>query len=108
MPPHPTLFIRKEIFDKYGLYRTDLKIASDYEMILRLLYKHKITTHYLPFTTYLMSIGGASNKSLKNILQKSKEDYLAMKINGINFPVITLLNKNLRKLPQFLARDLNK
>jgi glycosyltransferase len=106
MPPHPTLFIRKAIFDKYGLYRTDLKIASDYEMILRLLYKHKITTHYLPLTTYLMSIGGASNKSLKNILQKSKEDYLAMKLNGINFPVITLLSKNLRKLPQFVARDL--
>ena len=107
MPPHPTLFIRKKIFEKYGLYNTDLKIASDYDMILRLLFKHKITTCYLPVTTYLMSIGGASNKSLKNILQKSKEDYLAMKMNGINFPVITLFSKNLRKLPQFLARDLS-
>jgi len=105
MPPHPTLFIRKEIFNKYGFYNTDLKIASDYEMILRLLYKHKINSHYLPITTYLMSIGGASNKSLKNILQKSKEDYLAMKINGISIPVFTLAIKNLRKLPQFLAHD---
>ena len=106
MPPHPTLFIKKEIFNKYGYYRTDMKIAADYEMILRLLFKHKITSYYLPVTTYLMSIGGASNKSLKNIIQKSKEDYLAMKMNGINFPVITLISKNLRKLPQFLARDL--
>jgi glycosyltransferase involved in cell wall biosynthesis len=106
MPPHPTLFIRKEIFEKYGLYNTDLKIASDYDMILRLFYKYKITSHYLPLTTYLMTIGGASNKSIKNIIQKSKEDYEAMKMNGINFPVFTLFSKNLRKLPQFLARDL--
>jgi glycosyltransferase len=107
MPPHPTLFIRKEIFEKYGLYNTELKIASDYEMILRLFFNHKITTHYLPITTYLMTIGGASNKSLKNILQKSKEDYQAMKMNGIKFPSITLAIKNLRKLPQFFAHDLS-
>jgi glycosyltransferase len=107
MPPHPTLFISKEIFDKYGLYRTDMKIAADYEMILRLLYKHRISAHYLPVTTYLMTIGGASNKSVGNIIQKSKEDYLAMKMNGINFPILTLIRKNLRKLPQFLARDLS-
>ena len=48
MPPHPTLFVRKEIFEKYGLYRTDMKIAADYEMILRLFYKYKITSYYLP------------------------------------------------------------
>jgi glycosyltransferase len=107
MPPHPTLFISKEIFDKYGLYRTDMKIAADYEMILRLLYKHRISAHYLPVTTYIMTIGGASNKSVGNIIQKSKEDYLAMKMNGINFPILTLIRKNLRKLPQFLARDLS-
>jgi glycosyltransferase len=102
MPPHPTLFIRKEIFDKFGLYRTDLKIAADYEMILRLFYKLKIKTHYLPLTTYLMTVGGASNKNLKNILQKSKEDFRAMRLNGIPFPSFTLFCKNIRKLPQFL------
>ena len=107
MPPHPTLFIRKEVFEKYGLYRTDMKIAADYEMILRLLYKHKITSYYLPFTTYYMEMGGASNKSMKNILQKSKEDLRALKVNGINFPILTLISKNFRKLHQFLARDLS-
>jgi glycosyltransferase involved in cell wall biosynthesis len=102
MPPHPTLFVRKEIFDKFGLYRTDLKIAADYEMILRLFYKLKIKTHYLPLTTYLMTLGGASNKNLKNILQKSKEDFRAMSLNSIPFPLFTLFCKNIRKLPQFL------
>ena len=104
MPPHPTLFLRRELFQKFGLYDNELKIAADYEMILRLFYKHKITAAYLPLTTYFMQIGGISNKSLTNILRKSKEDYFSMKKNGISFPLVTLLNKNLRKLPQFLAR----
>ena len=105
MPPHPTLFVRKEVFEKYGFYRTDLSIASDYEMILRLLYKNKITVHYLPHTTYVMSLGGASNKSIKNILKKSTEDFRAMKLNGMSHPLVTLISKNIRKLPQFLVRS---
>ncbi len=104
MPPHPTLFIRKSIFDKYGLYRTDMKIAADYEMILRLFYKNKITTNYLPHTTYCMTMGGASNKSIKNIIQKSKEDYFAMKIHGFPIPVKTLIYKNCSKVTQFFKR----
>ena len=104
MPPHPTLLVRREVFEKYGLYRTDLKIAADYEMILRLFWKHKISVRYLPVTTYCMTIGGASNKSLKNILIKSSEDYKAMKLHGLPFPVKTLLLKNLIKLPQFIFK----
>jgi glycosyltransferase len=104
MPPHPTLFIRKEIFDNYGLYRTDMKIAADYEMILRLFYKAQITTQYLPITTYCMTIGGASNKSLRNIFIKSREDYRAMKMHNLPYPFYTLLCKNLSKLPQFYSR----
>ena len=101
MPPHPTLFLRKEVFEKYGLYRTDMKIASDYEMILRLFFKHKITSYYLPYTTYLMTIGGASNKSAGNILTKSKEDLKGLKLHGMSFPLFTLFSKNIRKIPQF-------
>lgn len=105
MPPHPTLFVRREVFENYGLYRTDMKIAADYEMILRLFYKHKITSHYLPITTYCMTIGGASNKSLRNIFIKSSEDYRAMKMQGIAFPMKTLFMKNVRKLPQFFRKS---
>jgi glycosyltransferase len=105
MPPHPTLFVRREVFENYGLYRTDMKIAADYEMILRLFYKYKITSHYLPITTYCMTIGGASNKSLRNIFIKSSEDYRAMKMQGIAFPMKTLFMKNVRKLPQFFRKS---
>jgi glycosyltransferase len=107
MPPHPTLFVKKEVFNKCGLYRTDMKISADYEMVLRLFYKHKITTHYLPLTTYYMTTGGASNKSLENIITKSKEDYRAIKIHELPSPVRTLLMKNLRKLPQFFRKVKN-
>ena len=102
MPPHPTLFLRKKIFDKHGLYNTTFKIAADYEMVLRLFWKQKISTHYLPQTTYLMTLGGASNKSLSNIILKSKEDYRAMQINDVPIPFVTLIGKNIRKIPQFL------
>lgn len=105
MPPHPTLFVRREVFEKYGFYRMDMKIAADYEMILRLFFKNKITSHYLPITTYCMTIGGVSNKSLKNILRKSSEDFYAMKLHGIPFPIKTLLLKNFRKLPQFINKQ---
>ena len=81
-----------------------MKIAADYEMILRLFYKYKISSEYLPLTTYCMSIGGASNKSIKNILLKSKEDYQAMKMHKLRFPFFTLLSKNLRKIPQFIKK----
>lgn len=104
MPPHPTLFLRKEIFDKYGLYRTDMKIAADYEMILRLFYRHKISARYLPQTTYCMTMGGISNKSLKNIIIKSREDYRAMVLHSIPLPFITLVLKNIRKVPQFFKQ----
>ncbi|MEJ5262514.1 MAG: glycosyltransferase family 2 protein [Ignavibacterium sp.] len=105
MPPHPTLFVRREVFEKYGFYRMDMKIAADYEMILRLFFNNKITSYYLPITTYCMTIGGASNKSLKNILRKSYEDFYAMKLHGIPFPLKTLLLKNFRKLPQFFNKS---
>ena len=79
MPPHPAFFVRKNIYDLYGLYDTTLKIASDYDLILRFLGKHKISTAYLPEVLVKMRWGGKSNRSLKNIIKKSYEDYRALK-----------------------------
>ena len=99
MPPHPTLFLKREIYNKYGLFDTSFKIAADYDFMLRIL-KHNIKIAYIPEVLYKMRVGGESNKSIKNILLKSKEDYRALKkneIGGIN----TLIYKNISKLPQF-------
>ncbi len=101
MPPHPTFYVKKQVYDKYGLFDTGFDIAADYECMLRFLGKHRITTAYLPRVMVKMRVGGASNRSLKNIIQKSKEDLRAMKVNQFG-DIITLVGKNLRKLNQFL------
>lgn len=73
MPAHPSFYIRRVYFDKYGLYRTDYKIAADFEFLLRVIYKEKIRTQYLPIDMVTMRTGGASTsgwKSHKRIMQE--------------------------------------
>ncbi|WP_321290254.1 glycosyltransferase family 2 protein [uncultured Sunxiuqinia sp.] len=104
MPAHPTLFLKKEVYKKHGLFDLDFKIAADYDFMLRILKDPGLKFEYLPQVITKMRIGGASNKSLNNILQKSQEDLRAMRKNGLSFPVWSLACKNLSKLPQFLKR----
>lgn len=104
MPPHPTFYVRREVYEKYGLFNINLKISADYDTMLRFLGKHRITTAYLPEVMVRMRVGGASNRSLKNIIRKSKEDYQAIKDNSFG-SVFTLIFKNLRKVTQFIAKD---
>lgn len=103
MPPHPSFFVKKSIYDKYGVFNTKYKIAADYDIMMRFLGKYKITTSYCPITAVKMRVGGASNRSLKNILLKSKEDYLVAKANNIG-GLFTVLCKNFRKVNQFLGK----
>lgn len=100
MPPHPTFYVKKSIYDAYGTFNISFKIAADYDNMLRLLGKHRITTAYLPVVMVKMRVGGASNRSLKNIIRKSSEDMRAIRVNRFG-SVFTLVFKNLRKLGQF-------
>jgi glycosyltransferase len=106
MPPHPTFFVKKEIYDEYGKFNTDFRIAADYELMLRFLELHRISTYYIPDVLVKMRSGGTSNKSLRNILIKSSEDYKAWKVNDLNgglWPIcFTIFLKNVSKIPQFL------
>lgn len=103
MPPHPALFIRKPIIDKLGGYDTSLRIAADYDAILRWFTRGQITPAYIPRVLVKMRVGGVSNKNLARILQKSREDLTAMRRNNVG-GITALAWKNLSKLPQFLAR----
>lgn len=106
MPPHPTLYLRREVFDCWGLYDTSMRIAADYEAMLRYLVKGDIHLAYIPEVLVKMRVGGESNRSLARILQKSREDYTALRrydVGGIN----TLLAKNFSKLEQFFPRKGN-
>lgn len=100
MPPHPTLYLRRAVFDRWGLYDTSLRIAADYEAMLRYLAKGQIRLAYLPVVMVKMRVGGESNRSLGRILRKSREDLTALrryKVGGLG----TLALKNISKLGQF-------
>lgn len=100
MPPHPAWFVKKAVYDRYGLFDTQYQIAADYDLILRFLGKYQVSTVYLPEILIRMRIGGESNRSLNNIIRKSSEDLRALKKNHIGgFP--TLVWKNLSKISQF-------
>jgi len=103
MPPHPTLFLRCEVYQKYGTFDTSFKIAGDYDFMLRIL-KDNIVVKYLPQVVYKMRVGGESNRSIKNILNKSKEDLRAMRKNEINNPFFALFYKNMSKIMQLVRR----
>ena len=104
MPPHPTFFVRKEIYEKYGYFNTDFRIAGDYELMLRFLERYRISAAYIPEVLVKMRWGGMSNGGIKNILIKSYEDYRAWGMNDLNGGVHTILFKNLSKIPQFLEK----
>ncbi|MCH2214495.1 MAG: glycosyltransferase [Flavobacteriales bacterium] len=103
MVPHPTFFVRKEVYDKYGMFNTDLRTSADYEFMLRVLYKERISTTYLPEVMVHMKRGGQSNLSLQNRLKANKEDRLAWDINGVKPEAFTFIKKPFRKLSQFLV-----
>jgi len=101
MPPHPTVFIKREVYEKYGLFNLKFKSSSDYELLLRLMLLKNIKVGYIPEVLVQMRTGGQSTKSLSNRLSAHKEDYLAWLSNGITPKWYTLAMKPLSKLKQF-------
>jgi len=83
MPAHPSFYCRREVFEKVGLYKTDYKIGSDYEMMVRLFMVHKIRAKYLPIDFVTMRTGGASTRNVKSRMQLIKEDVRGCRENGI-------------------------
>lgn len=105
MPPHPTFFVRKELYEKFGVFNLELKSAADYELMLRFIYKEGIQVAYLPKVLVRMREGGQSTASLKNRLKANKEDALAWEINGLKKGVLTTFLKPLRKINQFFIKE---
>ena len=104
MLPHPTFFVKRSLYLKYGLYNTELKSAADYEMILRLLYKYNITVRYLPNILVKMRQGGVSNSSLLNRIKANREDSLSWKINQLYQPYFIRIRKPFIKIKQYFMR----
>lgn len=104
MPPHPTLYLRRKVFDQHGLYDTSLQIAADYDAILRYLAGGNIQLAYIPQVLVKMRVGGESNRSLERILRKSREDLTAIRRNGVG-GLGVLIQKNIRKVGQFFVKE---
>lgn len=93
MPPHPTFFVKKDIYEKYGGYEVDYKIAGDYEMFVRLLYINKISFAYINLPIIKMRVGGISSGGLKTKILCNIEVVRAIRNNGIKTNHLVILKK---------------
>ena len=103
MPPHPTFFVRRSLYEKYGLFNTILRSAADYELMLRFLLKHEINLSYIPQTIINMRQGGKSTASISNRIKANVEDRKAWRMNALKPHFFTLILKPLRKIKQFIS-----
>lgn len=103
MPPHPTFYVRRELYSRFGTFDTRYRISADYDNMLRILWSGGVKAAYVPQVLVRMRTGGMSNRSLLNMLHKSREDYSAVRRNGMG-GVRTVILKNIKKLPQFIIK----
>ena len=92
MPAHPSFYVRKSCYERYGLYKLDYKIAADYELLMRFLYTHKISYTYLKRILVYMRTGGVSNQSAMSRYTLNKEIIKACSENGVrtNMGILSL------------------
>ncbi len=104
MPPHPTFYVKRELYKYYGKFDLRFKTSADYELMLRMIHKHNIKLSYLPEIMVKMRVGGQSNVSIKNRLNANREDKMAWDVNGLKRPLLLSLAKPLSKVGQFIKR----
>ncbi|GKW07143.1 glycosyltransferase family 2 protein [Pectobacterium carotovorum] len=103
MPPHPTFYMKRSCYQRFGSFDLSYRISADYDSLLRYLWIHKITVKYIPKVIINMRVGGMSNRSLSNMIMKTKEDVKAMKSNKLPW-LSAVAGKNLSKIPQFFKK----
>jgi len=103
MPPHPTFFVRKRVYEQYGLFDLNFPIAADYELMFRFIFKYNICVRYIPRILVKMSLGGKSNCSFGNIVKANLEVWRAWRKNGFLFGPFVSILKPTRKLLQFIS-----
>ena len=104
MPGHPTLYLRREVYENFGYYKTDYRISADYEFMIRILKDDKVKLSYLPEVLIYMAHGGTSTNSLGAYLAGLKEGHRALKENGVRNAWFTDVCRTLRVLAQFVKK----
>jgi len=108
MPAHPSFYIRRKWYEELGLYKTDYKIAADYELLIRYLYVNRLKTHYLNFCIVTMRTGGNSTRNLKSNWILNKEIIRGCRENGIYTNMLILSLKYVIKITGLLFPNRNK
>lgn len=101
-PAHPSFFLKKEIYDKCGVFDLTFKLAADFELMLRMFEKYHINSIYLPIPFVKMRLGGATNKTISNIFNQNFECIIAFKKNGIPVSYLYPFYRLFPKLIQYL------
>ncbi len=101
MPAHPTLYIKKDVYDKIGGYSLEFGTAADYELMLRLLYSFKIRAYYLPMLIVNMRTGGMSNVGIQSRISAFWNDYKALKEHRVPFAFFVTISKKIKKIIQY-------
>lgn len=104
MPAHPTFFTYKRYYEEFGYYKTDYKIAADYELLTRFLYVHRLKARYLPLDFMKMRTGGISTASLRSRWLLNREIVRACRENGIRTCMPLLMLKYFVKVFEFVSR----
>ncbi len=104
-PPHPTLYVRRELYDRFGSFDLAYSLAADFELMVRFLEVHRVRVRYLPQVLVRMRMGGASNKSLRNIVRANREIWRALHHHGLAGSMLGwFVHKAFLRGRQFLAR----
>lgn len=104
VPPHPTFFVRKEIYAKYGRFDLKYRLAADFELMVRFLAKARVKSLYVPKLLIRMRLGGATNKNIGNVIKGGLECQRACEANGLSVPIWFIPRRWLSRLPQFFKR----
>jgi glycosyltransferase involved in cell wall biosynthesis len=104
MPAHPAMFIRRRVYEEIGYFKTDFRIAADYDFLCRLVRNYDFNAIYLPRVFVRMQVGGVSTGGLKNTLLLNKEVYRALSENKIYSNIFMILSKYPSKILQFLKK----
>jgi glycosyltransferase involved in cell wall biosynthesis len=102
MPAHPTFYARRALFEQFGTYRTDYRICADFELLLRFMLIHRITTRYVPGPQVVMRTGGVSNASPLSRLQLNREMVRACRENGVSLGLMHMVWKYPHKIGDYL------
>jgi glycosyltransferase involved in cell wall biosynthesis len=103
MPPHPTFYVRRSVYEELGEYDLEFKIQADFELMLRFLWRHHINVAYIPTVLVKMRVGGTSNR-LSNVLRGNIEAWRGCRKNGLNVGPHFIAMKILSRIPQYFVR----